>query len=108
MLKTEKLLNSYGLTFSEAEDLLQIDVLSSLAKAKSEGGDNLALQVATLDERVAQPLKTSDIKKILEENKKEPIGATDVDLDLDLSDFELDLDDLKGQEASIFASQMLI
>tara|TARA_R100000406_G_scaffold55975_1_gene38341 strand:- start:302 stop:4249 length:3948 start_codon:yes stop_codon:yes gene_type:complete len=96
MLKTEKLLNSYGLTFSEAEDLLQIDVLSSLAKAKSEGGDNLALQVATLDERVAQYLETSDIKKILEENKKEPIGATDVDLDLDLSDFELDLDDLEG------------
>ena len=27
-------------------------------------------------------LKTKDIKKILEENKKEPIGATDVDLDL--------------------------
>ena len=96
MLKTEKLLNSYGLTFSEAEDLLQIDVLSSLAKAKSEGGDNLALQVATLDERVAQYLETSDIKKILEENKKEPIRATDVDLDLDLSDFELDLDDLEG------------
>lgn len=96
MLKTEKLLNSYGLTFSEAEDLLQIDVLSSLAKAKSEGGDNLALQVATLDERVAQYLETSDIKKILEENKKEPIGGTNVDLDLDLSDFELDLDDLEG------------
>ncbi len=94
MLKTEKILNSYGLTFGEAEELLQIDVLTSLMQAKDKGGDQLALQVATLDERVAEYLNSSAIKTILEENRKEAIGQDEDELDIDLSDFDLDLDDL--------------
>ena len=90
MLKTEKILNSYGLTFGEAEELLQIDVLTSLMQAKDKGGDQLALQVATLDERVAEYLNSAAIKTILEENRKEAIGQDEDELDIDLSDFDLD------------------
>ena len=77
MLQTEKILNSYGLTPSEAEAILNIDILSSLLEAKKTGGDALALQVATLDENVAQYLKTKDVQAILEENRKEAIGDDD-------------------------------
>ena len=95
MLKTEKLLNSYGLTFSEAEALLEVDVLSSLMKAKEN--DKLALHVSSLDERITQYLQTQDIKDILDANRKEAIGEVLVDdFEQDLSDFDLDFDDLEG------------
>ena len=91
MLKTEKILNKYGLTFSEAETLLQITALSSLLKAKEKGGDGL-IQVATFDDSVVQYLESNEVKEILEANKKEPIvDSVDEDLDLDL-DFDLDFD----------------
>ena len=102
MLKTEKILNSYGLTFGEAEELLQIDVLTSLMQAKDKGGDQLALQVATLDERVAEYLNSAAIKTILEENRKEAIGEDEIDLDIDLKDFDLDdLDSAKGFDVRV-------
>ena len=84
-------MNSYGLTPSEAEAILNIDILSSLLEAKKTGGDALALQVATLDENVAQYLKTKDVEAILEENRKEAIGDDD-----DFGDFDFgeDFDDL--------------
>jgi hypothetical protein len=91
MLQTEKILNSYGLTPSEAEAILNIDILSSLLEAKKTGGDALALQVATLDENVAQYLKTKDVEAILEENRKEAIGDDDDFGDFDFGD---DFDDL--------------
>ena len=95
MLKTEKLLNSYGLTFSEAEALLKVDVLSSLMKAKEN--DKLALHVSSLDERITQYLQTQDIKDILDANRKEAIGEALVDdFEQDLSDFDLDFDDLES------------
>ena len=62
MLRTEKLLNKYGLTTSEVEDLLQVDVLSSLMKAKEI--DKLALHVSTLDDRVVQYLESEEVKSI--------------------------------------------
>lgn len=84
-------MNSYGLTPSEAEAILNIDILSSLLEAKKTGGDALALQVATLDENVAQYLKTKDVEAILEENRKEAIGDDDDFGDFDFGD---DFDDL--------------
>ena len=96
MLKTEKILNDYGLSTEEAEALLEVDVISSLMKAKDEGGDALALQVATIDEGVAQYLNRQEVKEILEENRKEPIGVDD-DLDFDLE--EIDFDDIDLDEA---------
>lgn len=96
MLKTEKILNDYGLSAEEAEALLEVDVISSLMKAKEEGGDALALQVATIDEGVAQYLNRQEVKEILEENRKEPIGVDD-DLDFDLD--EIDFDDIDLDEA---------
>lgn len=89
MLRTEKLLNKYGLTTSEVEDLLQVDVLSSLMKAKEI--DKLALHVSTLDDRVVQYLESEEVKSILEENRKEAFVEDEGFDDFDL-DFDLDLD----------------
>ena len=93
MLKTEKILNSYGLTFLEADTLLQVDVLSSLMKAKEI--DKLSLHVSSLDERIEKYLESEDVKEILENNRKEAIGeALSDDFDIDFGEFELDLDNL--------------
>jgi hypothetical protein len=89
MLKTEKLLNKYGLTASEVEAILEVDVLSSLMKAKEI--DKLSLHVSLLDDRVLKYLESEDIKNILQENKKESI-VEDLEEDFDFEDFDFDLD----------------
>ena len=74
-MRVEKILASYGLTLDEVADLLEIPAFKEIkeARSKAQSSDNLAFQLATLDDKLAEYLRTEEVKEILEANKKEAV-----------------------------------
>ena len=97
MLNTEKLLNQYGLTLEEAEQLLQTDIISQLMSVRDTGGAAITQQLPLIDASVVGYLNGDEVKAILEANAKDPIEDVDVggfeDLEIDTT-FDIDSGDL--------------
>ena len=97
MLNTEKLLNQYGLTLEEAEQLLQTDIISQLMSVRDMGGAAITQQLPLIDASVVGYLNGDEVKAILEANAKDPIEDVDVggfeDLEIDTT-FDIDSGDL--------------
>lgn len=93
-MRVEKILASYGLTFDEVADLLEIPAFKEIkeARSKAQSSDNLAFQLATLDDKLAEYLRTEEVKEILEANKKEAVEE----------DEGSDFDDLFGEAGDSF------
>ena len=93
-MRVEKILASYGLTLDEVADLLEIPAFKEIkeARSKAQSSDNLAFQLATLDDKLAEYLRTEEVKEILEANKKEAVEE----------DEGSDLDDLFGEGGDSF------
>ena len=93
-MRVEKILASYGLTLDEVADLLEIPAFKEIkeARSKAQSSDNLAFQLATLDDKLAEYLRTEEVKEILEANKKEAVEE----------DEGSDFDDLFGEAGDSF------
>lgn len=78
MLNTEKLLNQYGLTLEEAEQLLQTDIITKLMSLRDMEGTAITQQLPLIDSSVVDYLNSNEVKAVLEANAKEPIQDEDL------------------------------
>ena len=92
MTKTEKLLNSFGLTLDDAASILDAEMFTTLKELDRAQGEFALSQRDLLDNQILAYLKTPNVMNIITENQKEAIVSDD------FGAFDDDFDDIFGDD----------
>ena len=92
MTKTEKLLNSFGLTLDDAASILDAEMFTTLKELDQAQGEFALSQRDLLDNQILAYLKTPNVMNIITENQKEAIVSDD------FGAFDDDFEDIFGDD----------